>query len=93
MLSTAALSMTTPYVGYLDNITVLYFLSLILAFFAPARTSWGARSAMFPDRHRGGVHAPDDVRDLRLLADGGVRAAPADEPVPPGPPLKELGRR
>ena len=26
MLSTAALFMTTPYVGYLDNITVLYFL-------------------------------------------------------------------
>lgn len=47
MLSTAALFMTTPYVGYLDNITVLYFLSLILAFFVPARTSWGARSAMF----------------------------------------------
>ena len=34
MLSTVALFMTTPYVGYLDNITVLYFLSLILAFFA-----------------------------------------------------------
>ena len=47
MLSTAALFMTTPYVGYLDNITVLYFLSLILAFFAPARTSWGARTALF----------------------------------------------
>jgi MFS family permease len=47
MLSTAALFMTTPYVGYLDNITVLYFLSLILAFFEPGRTSWGARSALF----------------------------------------------
>ena len=47
MLSTAALSMTTPYVGYLDNITVLYFLALTLAFFEPGRTSWGARSALF----------------------------------------------
>ncbi|HEX6008539.1 MAG TPA: hypothetical protein VFZ50_00395, partial [Actinomycetota bacterium] len=33
MLATAALFMTTPYVGYLDNLVVLYFLSLILAFF------------------------------------------------------------
>jgi sugar phosphate permease len=47
MLATAAFFMTTPYVGYLDNITVLYFLSLILAFFEPARTSWGARVALF----------------------------------------------
>ncbi|HSJ51268.1 MAG TPA: MFS transporter [Actinomycetota bacterium] len=47
MLATAALFMTTPYVGYLDNITVLYFLSLILAFFEPGRTSWGARTALF----------------------------------------------
>lgn len=47
MLATAALFMTTPYVGYLDNITVLYFLALILAFFEPGRTSWGARTALF----------------------------------------------
>ncbi len=47
MLSTAALFMTTPYVGYLDNITVLYFLSLVLAFFVPGRTSWGSRTALF----------------------------------------------
>jgi hypothetical protein len=47
MLATAALFMTTPYVGYLDNITVLYFLSLILAFYEPGQTSWGARSALF----------------------------------------------
>jgi hypothetical protein len=47
MLATAALFMTTPYVGYLDNITVLYFLSMILAFFEPGRTSWGARTALF----------------------------------------------
>jgi hypothetical protein len=47
LLATAALFMTTPYVGYLDNITILYVLSAILAFIPPSRTSWGARSAMF----------------------------------------------
>jgi MFS family permease len=47
MMATAALFMTTPYVGYLDNITVLYLLSLILAFYEPGQTSWGARSALF----------------------------------------------
>ncbi|MBI2239048.1 MAG: MFS transporter, partial [Actinobacteria bacterium] len=47
VLATAALFMTTPYVGYLDNIAVLYVLSLLLAFLGPARRSWGARSAVF----------------------------------------------
>ncbi len=47
MLSTAALFMTTPYVGYLDNITVLFLMALLLAFLEPARESWGARSAVF----------------------------------------------
>ncbi|MGH2527961.1 MAG: MFS transporter [Actinomycetota bacterium] len=47
MAATAALFMTTPYVGYLDNIAVLFFLSMILAFYEPAQTSWGARSAVF----------------------------------------------
>ncbi len=47
MLATLALFMTTPYQGYLDNITVLFLLSLLLAFLEPARTSWGARSAVF----------------------------------------------
>jgi Major Facilitator Superfamily len=47
LLATAALFMTTPYVGYLDNTTVLYVLSAVLAFVPPSRTSWGARSALF----------------------------------------------
>ncbi|HEX6230183.1 MAG TPA: MFS transporter [Actinomycetota bacterium] len=47
MLATAALFMTTPYVGYLDNITVLFVLSLVVAFYVPGRTSWGARVALF----------------------------------------------
>ncbi|HEX6401477.1 MAG TPA: MFS transporter [Actinomycetota bacterium] len=47
MLATAGLFLTTPYVGYLDNITVLFLLSLIVAFADAARTSWGARVAVF----------------------------------------------
>jgi MFS family permease len=46
MLATAGLFLTTPYVGYLDNITVLFLLSLIVAFADSARTSWGARVAV-----------------------------------------------
>jgi len=47
LLATVALFLTTPYVGYLDNITVLFLLSLMLAFLGAARTSWGARTALF----------------------------------------------
>ncbi|MFL5767008.1 MAG: MFS transporter, partial [Actinomycetota bacterium] len=47
LFASAAFFLTTPYVGYLDNITVLYILSLLLAFYGAARTSWGARSAVF----------------------------------------------
>ena len=47
MLVTTALFLTTPYVGYLDNITVLFLLSLLFPFLERARTSWGARSALF----------------------------------------------
>ena len=47
MLATAGLFLTTPYVGYLDNITVLFLLCLIVAFADAARTSWGARLAIF----------------------------------------------
>ncbi|HXF73730.1 MAG TPA: hypothetical protein VNO79_14110 [Actinomycetota bacterium] len=46
LLASAALFLTTPYVGYLDNIAVLTFLALLLAFLGPARTSWGARWAV-----------------------------------------------
>jgi len=44
--ASAALFLTIPYVGYMDNITCLYILALILPFLGPARTSWGARSAI-----------------------------------------------
>ena len=47
MLATIALFLTTPYVGYLDNITVLFLLALIIPFVDAARTSWGARTALF----------------------------------------------
>ena len=47
MLATAGLFLTTPYKGYLDNTAVLLLLSLIVAFADAARTSWGARVAIF----------------------------------------------
>ncbi|MEX0651519.1 MAG: hypothetical protein WD186_05770, partial [Actinomycetota bacterium] len=47
MLATVALFLTTPYVGYLDNITVLFLLSLMIPFVHEARESWGARTALF----------------------------------------------
>jgi len=47
LLATVALFLTTPYVGYLDNITVLFLLALMLPFLQAARESWGARTALF----------------------------------------------
>ena len=47
MIVSAALFLTTPYVGYLDNITVLFLLGLMFPFLHAARTSWGARTALF----------------------------------------------
>ena len=47
LLATVALFLTTPYVGYLDNITVLFLLALMIPFVDAARTSWGARTALF----------------------------------------------
>ncbi len=47
MLASAAIFLTTPYVGYLDNITVLFLLALIVAFAGATQTSWGARVAVF----------------------------------------------
>jgi MFS family permease len=47
LLATVALFLTTPYVGYLDNITVLFLLALMIPFVHESRTSWGARTALF----------------------------------------------
>lgn len=47
MLVAAALFLTTPYVGYLDNTMMLFLLAALLPFLGPSRTSWGARSAVF----------------------------------------------
>src|SRR5919198_4304916 len=46
LFATAATFLTTPYVGYMDNIVCLYILALTLPFIRAARTSWGARSAL-----------------------------------------------
>lgn len=46
MLAAAALFLSQPYIGYLDDATVLFLLSLSLAFVGPSRTSWGARLAL-----------------------------------------------
>lgn len=47
LLASVALFLTTPYVGYLDDTTMLFILCAVLAFVGPARTSWGARIALF----------------------------------------------
>ncbi|MEP6758356.1 MAG: MFS transporter [Actinomycetota bacterium] len=47
MLATVAMFMATPYIGYLDNATVLLLLCLMIPFVDEARTSWGARTALF----------------------------------------------
>lgn len=47
MFVTGVFFLTTPYVGYLDNLFVLFILGSLIAFLEPARTSWGARSALF----------------------------------------------
>ena len=90
MLSTAALFMTTPYVGYLDNITVLYFLSLILAFF-PWAERRGARSALFLFGVAAAFTHPTTcvIFGFSLMAFFGLQVLTSRFHL--GPPLKELG--
>ena len=47
MLAAAALFLTTPYVGYLDNTLMIFLLCLTLPFIPAAQTSWPARIALF----------------------------------------------
>ncbi len=47
MLAAAALFLTEPYIGYLDDEAVLLLLSMSLAFVIPSERSWGARTALF----------------------------------------------
>ena len=47
MLAAAAMFLTEPYIGYLDDATVLLLLSMSLAFVGASRSSWGARAALF----------------------------------------------
>lgn len=91
MLATGALFMTTPYVGYLDNITVLYFLALILAFFEPAREHWGSRVALFLFGIAAAYTHPTTcvVFGASLMALFGLRVLTSRFHL--GPALKELG--
>jgi hypothetical protein len=47
ILAAVALFLSTPYIGYLDNATVLFLLCLTIPFLDDARRSWGARTALF----------------------------------------------
>jgi hypothetical protein len=42
----ASLFFTTPFIGYMDDVVCLMLLAMTLPFLGPARTSWGARSAV-----------------------------------------------
>ncbi len=81
MLVSAALFLTTPYVGYLDNITVLFLLSLTLPVPACGAYVVGSADRALLDRRRGRVHPSDDVRDLRGRPPRGVRLPFPDEQV------------
>ncbi len=82
MLATAGLFLTTPYVGYLDNITVLFLLSLIVAFADAARTSWGARVAIFLIGMAAAFTHPTTCVLFGDLAARGLGYARRHEPLP-----------
>ena len=44
--ASGGLMLTPPFVGYLDNLLVLFFLAAALPFLAPSRESWPARLAL-----------------------------------------------
>jgi hypothetical protein len=46
MLATVGLLLTTPFIGYMDDLMCLFLLGAALPFLEPARTSWGPRSAV-----------------------------------------------
>ena len=66
MLAAAGLFLTTPYVGYLDNITVL-FLCPDRRVRGRGQDVVGRSRGDLPDRGGGRVHPPDHVRALRRL--------------------------
>ena len=81
LLATVALFLTTPYVGLPRQ----HHGAVPAGADDPVRPRGpdvvGREDGAVPDRHRRGVHASDDVRDLRRRADGGVRLPLPDEPV------------
>ena len=60
MIVSAALFLTTPYVGYLDNITVLFLLGADVPVPPRRANVVGSANRVVPDRDRGRVHASHD---------------------------------
>ena len=91
LLATGAWFMTTPYVGYLDQAAVLYLLAITLAFVEPARTSWGARVALFLTGIAAAFTHPTTcvIFGFSLVALFGVRFLTSRFRF--GPALRELG--
>lgn len=46
VVTAVGLYLTSPFIGYLDNVMALYLLGVALPFLEPARRSWGARLAV-----------------------------------------------
>ena len=78
MLATAALFMTTPYVGYLDNTLMIFLLCLTFPFIPAARTSWPARVALFFIGIAAAFTHPTTCVHLRAVLDGPLRLARGD---------------
>ncbi|MEA2550602.1 MAG: hypothetical protein QOE25_371, partial [Actinomycetota bacterium] len=47
MFAGVTMLLTTPYIGYMDDLTMLFVLCVMLAFITQAQESWGARVALF----------------------------------------------
>ena len=73
MLAAAALFLTTPYVGYLDNITVLFLLALMFPFLARGADAVGARIALFLIGIAAAFTHPTTCVLFGLVDDGRVR--------------------
>ena len=81
MLVAAALFLTIPYVGYLDNTLMLFLLCAMLPFLGASRTSWGARSAVFLISVTAAFTHPTTCVIFGVVLLVGVRVPLPDQPV------------